>query len=100
MDSFWKIDAHGIRVRVKVRAGSGVNVVVGPRNDELIVKVRSPAQKGRANRDLISLMAEVWGVPKRSLTLVSGLRSTHKHISLSPEYRGSFEKWIRNLRPL
>lgn len=100
MNSFWKIDMRGIRVRVKVRAGSGVNAVVGPRNDELVVRVRSPAQKGRANRDLISLMAEVWGVPKRGLTLVSGLRSTHKHISLSPEYRGAFEKWVRNLRTL
>ena len=99
-DSYWQAKTDGIRVRVRVRAGSGVNAVVGPRNDELVVKVRSPAQKGRANRDLIAYMAKVWGVPKHGISLMSGLRSAHKVLALSSEYRAAFQEWFRRQRQL
>lgn len=41
-----------------------------------------PAIEGRANKKLIDMLAQYWGVRKSSLTIIKGLKSRIKTISI------------------
>jgi uncharacterized protein YggU (UPF0235/DUF167 family) len=70
-------------VRVKTRQPT--NEVVGFDSEgTLLVKVTAPPSAGRANACLIELVARALGVPKSSVSIKSGARSTRK-ILVVPE---------------
>ena len=45
------------------------------------VRVTSPPEGGRANRDVLRLLAELWGVPPSSLAVVRGETSRRKTVA-------------------
>lgn len=47
------------------------------------VHVHATAQKGKANKDAIALLADVLGVPKGRLRIVRGATSREKIVDLS-----------------
>ncbi len=49
----------------------------------LIVYVRQPAVDGKANTALIELLAEHFGVPKTSVTIVRGHTSRNKIVEVT-----------------
>lgn len=76
------VKGDAIRVRVKVRPSSNAESVVGVRGGELIVKVKARAEKGRANRELVSYLADWAKVPRRDVVILSGEHSRRKTVSL------------------
>ncbi len=67
---------------VKVIPNSGVNRIVGFKNEELVVKVKAQAEKGKANKELIKFLATFFGISKSMVTIVSGEKSHHKRIEI------------------
>lgn len=67
-------------VNVRVKPGSKKGPLVQPNliDDSLIVYVREPAVDGRANRAVVELLAEYYGIPKSGVQLVRGQASRHK----------------------
>ena len=59
-----------VTVRVKPGSRKGPLVETGP--DGLTVYVREPAVEGKANKAVIRLLAEHFGVPPSRVELVSG----------------------------
>ena len=51
-------------------------------NGRLKIAVRSPAQDGRANEELIEVLAGALGLARRELCLVSGEKNRLKEFSL------------------
>ena len=49
----------------------------------IVVKVTAPADDGRANAAVIEALAEHFGVPKRRVVIVQGLRSRRKLVEIS-----------------
>lgn len=49
----------------------------------LKVYLTAPALEGRANELLLEVLAEHWGVKKRSLSIIKGLHSRLKTINIS-----------------
>jgi uncharacterized protein (TIGR00251 family) len=69
-----------IDVRVVPRAGrSGV---AGRRGDALLVRLNAPPVDGAANAELIEVLAEALGVPKRAVSIESGERSRRKRVRI------------------
>ncbi len=56
--------------------------VTGLWNGRLKIAVRAPADDGRANHELIELLANLLCVPKNSLLLISGEKQRLKQVSL------------------
>jgi hypothetical protein len=54
-------------------------------NKTLKVSVTPPPQENKANKALISLLADHIGVPKTSIKIIQGLHSTIKVITISAE---------------
>ena len=63
--------------------GSKGESVAGLHGEALKVKVRSRAEKGRANRDVVSLLATVLGVRRSQVEIVSGHTSRAKRVKVS-----------------
>ncbi len=47
-------------------------------SDFLKVKVHSPAEKGKANKEVLALLADYYSVPKSAVILLEGETSSHK----------------------
>jgi uncharacterized protein (TIGR00251 family) len=67
-----------IDVRVIPRAGK--SGFAGMRGDALLVRLHAAPVDGAANAELIEVLAEALGVPKRAVSIASGERSRQKRV--------------------
>ena len=74
------MDHTVIDVRVIPRAGK--SGIAGTRGDALLVRLNAPPVDGAANAELIEVLADALGVPKRAVSIVSGERSRHKRVRI------------------
>lgn len=69
-------------LKIKVEPRSSKAGVVGPYGDALKVKLTSPPVEGKANKELIELLAKEFGIPKRDIEIISGQSSKNKIVKL------------------
>ena len=69
-----------IDVRVIPRAGK--SGIAGMRGDALLVRLHAAPVDGAANAELIEILAEALGVPKRAVSIASGERSRQKRVRI------------------
>lgn len=67
---------------VRAQPGAKRSGLVGRWNGRLKIALRSPAQAGRANEELIEVLADLLGLQSRSLCLKSGEKNRLKEIVL------------------
>lgn len=67
-------------LRLAVQPGAGRSSVVGTRGDALAVRVAPPPLEGRANEAVVELVAEVFGVGRGDVELVSGEKNRQKRV--------------------
>ena len=93
MASLYDIRADGtVVLRLHVQPGAATEGVVGVHGDALKVKVRAPADRGRANVAVCALVARTLGVSPSAVTLLSGASSRAKRVAvvgISPEAVGN-----------
>ena len=70
----------GIVLAVRASPRSSRPGVDGFRNGALAVRLRSAPADGKANAELVEVLAEAFGVPKRSVEPKSGLSSRAKTV--------------------
>jgi uncharacterized protein (TIGR00251 family) len=70
-----------VKIRVKVISNSKVEGVVRG-GDGFLVRVKEPAKEGKANRAVIKLLAEHFGVSQRRVVIASGFGSRNKVIEV------------------
>jgi hypothetical protein len=81
--------ASGITLAVRAQPGAKKTAITGVYGEgaaaQLKIAVQAPPVEGRANSALMAFLAEMFGVPKKSVELVSGelRRSGLKRSSLS-----------------
>jgi uncharacterized protein len=83
--SWWSTGDGGISVFVRVVPGARTTAIADVVDDRLRVRIAAPALDGRANRELVRLLAARFGVRRSSVSLVRGERSREKTV------------WIRGL---
>ena len=52
----------------------------GRRGNDLLFRLSSPPVEGAANTELIDVLSDLFGVPKRNITIVSGEKSRTKRV--------------------
>ncbi len=70
-------------VSIKVKPGSKVDLFAIDAAGQLTVKLKAPAQEGRANAYLIELFAHELGIPKSAVTIVAGFTNPHKRLDIA-----------------
>lgn len=69
-----------IVLRLAVQPGAGRSIVSGHRGDALAVRVAPPPLGGRANAAVVELVADLFGVSRADVELVSGERNRQKRV--------------------
>lgn len=97
---FKKFDDH-VRLAIRLTPNGGRDAIDGIEPDgegTMVLKMRVTAvpEKGRANKALIALIAKSLGIPKSSISLVSGDTARKKILRID----GDPEDLIRKLETL
>jgi len=71
-----------MRIHLKVVPGSSRDEISGWLGDSLKIRVRAPAEGGKANAAVVKVLALVLGVPRQALELVCGAASARKVIEV------------------
>ena len=74
----------GVSCRLKVKAvpGASRSEIVGRLGEALKIRVAAPPEGGKANREILELLAERLGLPAAAVSLVSGGTSPAKVVEL------------------
>ena len=73
-------DSRGIRLALKVTPNAGRNEITGFKEGVLQLRIATPPEKGKANKELIGFLAERMGVNKSSILIIKGQTSRNKVI--------------------
>ncbi len=55
----------------------------GKHGERLKIRLAAPAHEGRANEALVEFLADYYRVPKKNVTIASGLRSRAKRVLIA-----------------
>ena len=72
-----------LSVKVKVEPRSSKSGIIGLYGDALKVKLTSPPVDGKANEELVELLAKECGIPKSAIEIVSGQSSKNKLVRIA-----------------
>lgn len=71
-----------LTVKIKVEPRSSHSEVVGPYGDALKVKLTAPPVEGKANKELIEVLAREFGISRKDVAIISGQASKNKIVRL------------------
>ncbi len=69
-------------INVKVEPRSSKSAIVGPYGDAIKVKLTSPPVEGKANNELVEVLAKTLGIAKKNVEIISGKSSKNKIVKL------------------
>jgi uncharacterized protein (TIGR00251 family) len=102
----WRISATGVSIALRVTPRGGRDGVDGIEQlsdgrTVLKVRVRAVADGGEANRAVLALLAKSLGVPKASVSLVSGTTSRLKQVAVEgdPARLGEALRALTSVKP-
>ncbi|MEA2575510.1 MAG: uncharacterized protein QOH93_2808 [Chloroflexia bacterium] len=72
----------GVTIRVFVTPRSSANKVMGEHNGAVKVALTAAPVEGAANKALVEFLAKVLGVPRSSVSLISGETSRQKTVKV------------------
>lgn len=78
--SFYRWDAADLILSLRVQPRAGRAGLGEPHGDELKVRLQAPPVDGRANDELIALVAAACGVGRGEVTLLRGAHSRSKQV--------------------
>lgn len=79
-----------VKFKIKVTPKASRNAVIGWMGDELKVAVTAAPEKGKANKAVVKVLANVLGVPKKSVRILAGATSAHKIVEVDGVNKSSF----------
>lgn len=71
-----------MKIKVKVKPNSKQQKIEQFEDGTWIIRLKSPPIDGKANQELIALLAKKWKVPKKQITIKTGLSCKHKLIEI------------------
>ncbi len=80
---YFSAGKDGILIRVHVAPRASKTEVAGLQGDSLKIRLQAPPVDGKANAALCGFIADALGVPKRSVSVVSGATSREKTVLVS-----------------
>jgi uncharacterized protein len=76
-------ERDGVVIAVRVIPRAGRSGLAGRRGDAYLVRLTAPPVEGAANAELVEVLAEALGVPRRQVAIIGGERSRQKRVRVS-----------------
>lgn len=87
-------DGTGTRLRLKVAAGASRSGVVGAHGGALKLRVTTAPERGKANREVLALVAETFGLPASRVELRRGETIPEKVVWLPIPPEEALRRWL------
>jgi hypothetical protein len=87
-----------IRLRVRVVPGARTTQVVGRLGDAWKLRVHAAPERGRANDEVVALLAETLGLPRADVRVVAGHTTRDKVVELAGISREDAERGLESVR--
>jgi uncharacterized protein (TIGR00251 family) len=71
-----------MQIKVKVIPKSSFNMVTAELDGSLRVKLTSPPEKGKANKQLVEILANHYKIKKSAVKIIKGLASPQKIVEV------------------
>jgi len=71
-----------MKIRVKVVTHSSQSLIEAQADSSLKVKLKSTPIKGKANEELIALLAKHYQIPKSQIEIIHGLAAKNKIVEM------------------
>src|SRR6478672_11218123 len=84
--------AKGITFAVKVHPRARNNAITGAVGDALKLSLTAPPAEGRANQAVIEFFADLFAIPRASVTIASGETSRNKVVRIAGLSRAAVEQ--------
>lgn len=81
-DMFYRWDGPDMILALQVQPSARRMGIIGPYGDRLKIAIAAPANKGRANQQLLRWLAEALDLPLQQFELVQGATSRTKRIRI------------------
>ena len=75
-------------LELHVQPGAKRTGVAGMHGERIKIRLAAPATEGRANEALIEFLAEQFGVAKRDVRILSGMKSRDKRVAIEGDAKG------------
>ena len=82
MKTWLTVQPTGIRITLHVQPGARKSEVAGEHGEALKIRLAAPPVEGKANAELLRWLADYLGVPRKTVTLLSGERNRHKIVAV------------------
>ena len=92
---FYSVLYDSVSIKVKARPGARQDAVLGTHAGELVVSVRAAPEKGRANAEIVRVLADTLGVQRASVVLKRGGASAHKVFRVPRAAVAALEKLVK-----
>jgi uncharacterized protein (TIGR00251 family) len=89
--------ATSISFSVKVQPRARKNAIMGAVGDALKLAVTAPPVEGRANQAVIEFFAELFEIPRASVTIASGATSRNKVVRIVGLTKQTWEKRLSEI---
>lgn len=71
-----------MKISIKVKPNAKENKIEEIGKNQFIVKVKAPPKENKANKEVIKTLSEYFKTSKSKITILSGLKSTQKIVSI------------------
>jgi len=72
-------------INVKVITNAAKNEIIKKTKNDLIIKLTTAPEKGKANRKLLQLLSDYFDIPKLNIHIVKGKYNAKKIINITPK---------------
>ena len=69
-------------IKLIVKPNSAKNFIEGACLDRIKIRIASPPEKGKANRELVKFISEKLEIPKKNIKIISGEKSHIKVLEI------------------
>jgi len=84
--------AKGVSFSIKVHPRARKNAITGAVGDALKLALTAPPVEGKANQSVIEFFADLFQIPRSSVTIASGESSRNKVVRISGLGRAAVEQ--------
>jgi len=75
-------------LELHVQPGAKRTEVAGMHGERIKIRLAAPPTDGRANEALVEFLAEAFGVARRDVTILSGIKSRDKRVLIEGDAKG------------
>lgn len=81
--SWIRIGRESVTVDIRARPGAGRNEVRRADRFGLVIAIAAPAEKGKANDELVRILARLAGVARNDVSVIRGVKARIKSVRIA-----------------